>query len=206
MWSFLAKGGPVMIPLGLCSLLAATITFERVLALRRSRILPREIVDITEAVEPGRDLSVAITLCGRSRGAFSAVVRAGLEHAGEPWEVMRDAVLDAGRQEIPRLERNLVFLETIAGVAPLLGLLGTVTGMMKVFRAISSGALGDPAMLSTGISEAMICTATGLAIGIPTLVAYNLIAARAETYVVEIESYASRLVSRLRQRRAEVLS
>ncbi len=195
----LINAGPVMIPLALCSLLAGTITLERIFALRRSKVLPKEIVEVVESVRPGKDLSVAIEICRRNPGVFSHIMRVGLQRATEPWQEMRDAVIDAGRQETPLLERNLVWLETIAQVAPLLGLLGTVLGMIKVFAAISVAGLGDPQALSEGISEAMITTAVGLAIGIPTLVAYNLIASRADGLITEIEAYASRLVTRLRR-------
>lgn len=200
MLEFLLRGGPVMIPLALCSLLATAITFERILALRRSRVIPREILHVAEAAHPGKDLSVAISVCERNPGVFSDILRSGLEAANMPWETVRDVILDAGRQETPRLERNLVWLETIAGVAPLLGLLGTVLGMIKTFASISAAGLGDPQVLSEGISEAMITTAVGLGIGIPTLVAHNLLAARTEAYVVEIESHASRLLARWRRR------
>ncbi len=199
MLEFLARGGPVMIPLALCSLVAAAITFERLLALRRSRVIPREILHVAEAAQPGKDLSVAIAVCERNPGVFSDILRAGLEAAHLPWEAVRDVVLDAGRQETPKLERNLVWLETIAGVAPLLGLLGTVLGMIKTFASISAMGLGDPQVLSEGISEAMITTAVGLAIGIPTLVAYNLLSARTENFVIEIERHASRLLARWRR-------
>lgn len=200
MLDFLVSGGLIMIPLGICSLLAVIISVERGLALRRREVLPREILHIAEAAEHGKDLSMAISVCARNPGVFSDIMRVGLEHADSSWEIARDAVLDAGRQETPRLDRHLVWLETIAGVAPLLGLLGTVIGMIKTFASISVAGLGDPQVLSAGISEAMITTATGLAIGIPTLVVYNLLSARAEAYVVEIEAQASRLLARLRQR------
>jgi biopolymer transport protein ExbB len=111
---------------------------------------------------------------------------------------MRDAVLDAGRQGTPVLERNLYWLQTVAQGAPLLGLLGTVFGMIKMFAATSLAGLGDPRTLSQGISEAMFATAEGLCIGIPALFAYNYLAARSERHILEIESYASRLVARLR--------
>lgn len=194
----LLSAGPVMIPLALCSLLAGTIAVERVLALRRSRVLPKEIVEVVESVQAGKDLSVAVEICRRNPGVFSHIMREGLEKANEPWQEMRDAVIDTGRQETPQLERNLVWLETIAQAAPLLGLLGTVLGMIKVFGAISVTGLGDPQALSEGISEAMITTAVGLAIGIPTLIAHNLVASRAANLITEIEAYASRLVTRLR--------
>lgn len=203
MLDFLASGGPIMVPLGICSILAVILTVERSLALRRSVVMPREILHIAEAAQRGKDFSMAISVCARNPGVFSDVLRVGLEHAGDPFDLARESLLDAGRQETPRLERRLVWLETIAQAAPLLGLLGTVLGMIKTFASISSVGLGDPQVLSEGISEAMITTATGLAIGIPTLVAHNLLAARAESYVVEIEAQASRLLARLRGRPAE---
>jgi biopolymer transport protein ExbB len=200
MLDLLQKTGPLLYPLGLCSLLACTITIERVIALRRGRVFPREIVEVVEAVLPRRDLVPAIDVCRRNPGVFADVMRAGLEQAGASWEVMRDTLLDAGRQQAPLLERRLVWLQTIAQAAPLLGLLGTVLGMIKMFTAISLSGLGDPHALSGGISEAMLTTAIGLAIGIPTLVAYNLLAARSEALVAEIETRASRLILDLRPR------
>jgi biopolymer transport protein ExbB len=200
MIEFIDKAGPLIWPLALCSLVAATIIIERMIALRRGRILPREIVEVVESVRPARDLSMAIDVCRRNPGVLSNIMRTGLEQADQPWEVMRDAVLDVGRQETSLLERHLVWLQTIAQAAPLLGLLGTVLGMIKVFAAISLSGLGDPKALSEGISEAMITTAVGLGIGIPTLIAYNLLAAKSEGLITSIEAYASRLVARLRQR------
>jgi biopolymer transport protein ExbB len=198
MLEFLQKAGPLIYPLGLCSLLASTVTIERIYALRRRRVLPKEIIEIVEAVQPGMDLSMAIEVCRRNPGVFSDVMRVGLENAGESWEVIRDAVMDAGRQETTVLERHLVWLQTIAQASPLLGLLGTVLGMIKVFSTISLSGIGDPQALSEGISEAMITTAVGLAIGIPSLIAYNALSAKSEALITEIEAYATRLVARLR--------
>jgi biopolymer transport protein ExbB len=198
MTEFLQSAGPLIWPLGLCSLLASTITVERLISLRRSRVLPREIIEVARAVQHGRDMSVAIDVCRRNPGVFADIVRAGLEHATEPWNIIRDALLDAGRQKSVLLEKHLVWLQTIAQAAPLLGLLGTVFGMIRMFGAISLSGLGDPNALSGGISEAMTTTAVGLAIGIPTLVAYNLLAAKAEARITEIEAHASQLVARLR--------
>lgn len=203
MMEFLASAGPLIYPLALCSLLASTIAIERMIALRRSRVLPREIVEVVHAVQPGRDMTLAIDVCRRNPGVFADIVRVGLEQATEPWEVMRDALLDTGRQKTVQLERHLVWLQTIAQAAPLLGLLGTVLGMIRMFTSISLAGLGDPQALSGGISEAMSTTAIGLAIGIPTLAAYNLLAAKSETLVAEIEAYASHLTSQLRPQGAD---
>jgi biopolymer transport protein ExbB len=198
----LLKGGLMMIPLALCSVVAAVVAFERIFALRRSKVVPPRIAEVAELAQPDRDLSVAIQVCERNPGVFSNILRVGLESANLPWEHARDAVLEAGRQETPNLERNLVWLETVAGVAPLLGLLGTVLGMIKTFAAIAAVGLGDPQVLSVGISEAMITTATGLAIGIPALIFHNLLSARAENTVIEIEQRVSQMLARWKPREA----
>jgi biopolymer transport protein ExbB len=198
MVDFLDKAGPLIYPLALCSLLASTIIIERLFSLRRKRVLPPEIVGVVEAVRPGQDFALAVEVCRNHPGVFAAVMSVGFERASEPWEVLRDALLDVGRQKATLLERHLVWLQTIAQAAPLLGLLGTVLGMIKVFASISLSGIGDPQVLSEGISEALITTAIGLAIGIPTLVAYNFLMAKSESLVTEIEAYASHLVSRLR--------
>jgi len=198
MFEWLDDAGPLIYPLALASFLATLVAIERMLALRRGRVLPSEIVEIVEAVQPGHDLSLALDVCRRNPGVFADIIRIGLEHAHEPWEVMRDTLQDAGRQRTVALERHLVWLQTIAQAAPLLGLLGTVLGMIKMFSSISLSGLGDPQALSAGISEAMITTAIGLAIGIPTLIAYNLLLAKAEDLVSEIETHATELVKRLR--------
>jgi biopolymer transport protein ExbB len=195
------KSGPVFYALAFCSLIATAVIIERTIALRRSRVLPRQIIDLVEAVQPGKDLSLPLEICRRNPGVFSDVMRAGLENADRDWEVMRDAVIDAGRQETPTIERHLFWLQTVAQASPLLGLLGTVFGMIRMFSSVSLQGLGDPQVLSRGISEAMLATAEGLCIGIPALVAYNYFTSQAERLIAEIEAHASRLVSRLRPQR-----
>jgi biopolymer transport protein ExbB len=198
MLDLIEKSGPVIYALALCSLIAMVVTIERLMALRRSRVMPQQIIDVVESVEPGRDLSLAVEMCRRTPGVLSQVLRAGLENADQKWEVMRDAVIDAGRQETPAIERHLFWLQTVAQASPLLGLLGTVFGMIQMFSSVSLSGLGDPQVLSDGISQAMLTTAEGLCIGIPALVAYNFLSSRAEQLVAEVEAIASRLVARLR--------
>jgi biopolymer transport protein ExbB len=198
MLDVIEKSGPVFYALALCSLIATVIIIERLLSLRRSRILPRQIIDVVEAIQPGMDLQLALEVCRRNPGILSDVMRAGLENASQEWEVMRDAVIDAGRQQAPAIERNLFWLQTVAQASPLLGLLGTVFGMIRMFSSVALAGLGDPQVLSRGISEAMLATAEGLCIGIPALVAYNYLTSRSENLIAEIEAHASRMVSRLR--------
>jgi biopolymer transport protein ExbB len=197
------KSGPVFYALAFCSLIATAVIIERLISLRRSRVLPRAIIDIVEAVQPGKDLSLALEVCRKNPGVLSDVMRAGLENADREWEIMRDAVIDAGRQETPAIERNLFWLQTVAQASPLLGLLGTVFGMIHMFGAVSLQGLGDPQVLSHGISEAMLATAEGLCIGVPALVAYNYLSSRADLLIAEVETQASRLVARLRPQREQ---
>jgi biopolymer transport protein ExbB len=198
MLDLIEKSGPVFYALAFCSLLATVVIIERLISLRRSRVLPRQIVDVIEAIQPGRDLRMALEICSKNPGVLSDVMRAGLENADKPWEMMRDAVIDAGREETPKIERHLFWLQTVAQASPLLGLLGTVFGMIRMFGAVSLSGLGDPQILSRGISEAMLATAEGLCIGIPALVAFNYLTSRSEQLIAEIEAQAGRMVSRLR--------
>ncbi len=198
MSELIKNSGPVFYALAFCSLIAMAVIVERLIALRRSRVLPRQILDVLESIEPGKDLSLALELCKRNPGVLSDVVRAGLEHANSDWEVMRDAVIDAGREKVPTIERHLFWLQTVAQASPLLGLLGTVFGMIRMFSSVALSGLGDPQVLSRGISEAMLATAEGLCIGIPALVAYNYLTSRSEQLIAEIEVHASRVVARLR--------
>lgn len=198
MSELIKNSGPVFYALAFCSLIAMAVIIERLIALRRGRVLPRQILDVLESVGPGKDLSLALELCKRNPGVLSDVVRAGLEHANGDWEVMRDAVIDAGREQVPTIERHLFWLQTVAQASPLLGLLGTVFGMIRMFSSVALSGLGDPQVLSRGISEAMLATAEGLCIGIPALVAYNYLTSRSEQLIAEIETHASRVVARLR--------
>ena len=204
MLDVIEKSGPVFYPLALCSLIATVIIIERLIALRRSLVLPRQIIDVVEAIQPGKDLHMAVEICRRNPGVLSDVIRAGLENADQQWELMRDAVIDAGRQQAPAIERNLFWLQTVAQASPLLGLLGTVFGMIRMFSSVSLSGLGDPQVLSRGISEAMLATAEGLCIGIPALVAYNYLSSRSDSLIAEIENQASRLVARLRPQPEQV--
>lgn len=200
MWELIRSGGPVMMPIGLCSLVGLAVLVERFVALRRRRIVLPEIVEAVETLGAGSDFTVANAILDRNPGPFANVVRAGLEHGGAEWPIIRDAMQEAGRQEAVKLSRNLNVLETVAAVAPLLGLLGTVTGMIRLFNAIGTRGIGQAQYLSSGIAEAMITTAAGLIIGIPALVAHNWLRGRAEGIIFDLEVYAAKVLDTLRNR------
>jgi len=196
--SELRNGGVIMIPLLLASVLALAIVLERAFALRRGKVVIGEIAESIRRIETEEDVRVLERICQSHPGPFSSVVIAALDNRGLPPEDLREVILDQGRQEVRVLERGLVMLETIASASPLLGLMGTVLGMIKVFDVISQQGLGQASVLSGGISEALITTVTGLAIGIPALVAYNFFTGKAESLIMDIEKYSTLLLHKVR--------
>jgi biopolymer transport protein ExbB len=201
MWDLILAGRYMMIPIALCSLVGLAVFLERLLMLRRGRVVIPELVSAVETLPRASDFSVAYAVCDRHPGPFANLIRSGLDNADNAWEIIRDVLQESGRQEGVRLLRNLRVLETIAAIAPLLGLLGTVVGMIRVFAGIGQIGLGDPGALSSGISEAMVTTAAGLMVGIPALVAHNWLEGRAQGIVFELEVYATRILDTLRTRR-----
>jgi biopolymer transport protein ExbB len=200
MWEMILAGRYMMIPIGLASLVGLAVLLERIYTLRQHRIVVPEIAEAVETLSASEDFSVAYAILDRRPGPFANIVRAGLDHADDDWEITRDVLQEVGRQEATRLTRHLSVLETVAAVSPLLGLLGTVLGMIRVFSTISTAGLGNPETLSSGISEAMVTTAAGLIIGIPALVMYNWLSGRAEGIIFELEVYATKVLDTLRAR------
>ena len=197
MWETILLGGPIMVPLALCSVIGLAIVIERSFGLRRDKIIPQEIVRILENIQGREDVKLAMNMCRQNGGAFANIVRVGLESIDLQRPEMKEALEDRGRQEVRALQKGMVILETVAGIAPLLGLLGTVLGMREVFGVISLEGLGGAAQLSGGISQALITTIFGLSIGIVALVFYNFYNKRAENLIGEIEEYSIHMVNKL---------
>ncbi len=196
-WIFFQRGGIVMIPLLLCSVTALTLIIERSIVLRRKKILVPEIINVIETIQKPEDVHLALSICNKTNGAFANIVQVALENRGLPRAEIKELITDQGRQEVRSLQRGLTVIETIAGIAPLLGLLGTVTGMIKVFNVITQQGLGQTQTLSAGISEALITTVVGLTIGIPSLVVYNYFADKADNLILDIEKYTSKLMLKI---------
>lgn len=197
-FSELQKGGIIMVPLLLGSILGLTIVIERAFSLRNKKVLVPEIISAIENINTIEDVRVAERICEANPGPFANIVLAALRNQDLHRDELKETIIDQGRQEVRVLERGLVMLETIAAASPLLGLMGTVLGMIKVFNVISQQGVGQASVLSGGISEALITTVTGLAIGIPALVAYNFFTNRAESLVSDIEKYSSSLLHMIR--------
>ncbi len=197
-WEFLVKGGITMIPLGLCSLIGLAVVIEKLYSLREKKIITPEIVSVVENIESEEDLGMAQSICEKNEGPFANILLSVLKNRTLPPAELKELVEETGRQQIRILERGLVVLETVAGIAPLLGLLGTVIGILKVFNVISEVGIGQAAALSVGISEALITTIVGLSIGIPAVVFFNYFTDKAENIVLDIEKYSSELIARIR--------
>jgi biopolymer transport protein ExbB len=197
MWAFFVKGGLVMFPLAILSVLGAAVVIEKFISLRNRRVLTPEVINSIGSLRSPSDIPMAIRATERYNSPLANIVRAGLEEAKSPIADVRLVMEDTGRREVKRLERYLVVLETVAAASPLLGLLGTVLGMIKVFSVISIAGVGEAGLLSGGIAEALITTAYGLLIGIPALIAYNFFDSRVENFVIKIEGNVHALLKQL---------
>ena len=197
MWAILVKGGPVMIPLAILSVMGLAVIIEKLINLRSQRVLQREIISCVESVKTPADIPMAIKICERYDTPFANIVRTGLEGYGSPLVLIRQEMEDIGRHEVRRLSRFLVVVETAAAAGPLLGLLGTVFGMIRVFAVVGVAGVGQPGVLAGGIAEALITTAAGLCIGVPALIAYNFLDSRVDDFASRIESYAHLLLKNI---------
>jgi biopolymer transport protein ExbB len=193
MWEIVRAGGPVMWPIILCSIVAAAIVLERLWTLQDKRVLPRELTaKVWHLIEQNQVNDKVITALEQN-SPLGRVLAAGLANRHRPHDIIMERLEDTGRHVIHELERFLNTLGTIAGIAPLLGLLGTVTGIIKAFNAIQEGGVGDPRALSGGIAEALITTAAGLIVAIPALFAYRYLRGKVDAIVVEMEKDAIKL-------------
>jgi biopolymer transport protein ExbB len=194
----LVRGGWTMIPIFLLSFLAVFVLVERLLALRRADSDPDRLMQTVSSYVRSGDLSGAIGYCRAENTPASRIIQGGLERVGRPIEEIREAVQAAGRQEAFLLERRMDLLASVAALAPMLGFLGTVTGLIEAFQAIQyvEGSV-SPAILANGMWEAMITTAAGLTVGIPALFAYNFLFNRIRHTVNDLERTATDFVDLL---------
>ncbi|HOE67692.1 MAG TPA: MotA/TolQ/ExbB proton channel family protein [Candidatus Hydrogenedentes bacterium] len=192
------QGGPLMWPILLCSIIALAITIERLYSLRKADVEMREFMDAMRTLLRQNRAQEAADVCETTEGPLPRVAKAGLLKQDRGKADIRAAIEDAGHLEVPRLERYLAGLATCANVAPLLGLLGTVTGMIKAFHKIAAlqGQV-NPADLAEGVSNALITAAAGLTVAIPALVAYNYFVTRVDNMILEMEVRSSELVDLL---------
>lgn len=193
----LAQGGWLMFPLGLCSLVVVALSMERLIALRRSRVIPRPFVRrFTECVEDGQlSYDEATSICEEFDCPVAEVFRAAVRRWGRPMMEIEQAVMDAGDRVSDSLRRFVRVFHAISNVAPLLGLLGTVLGMIEAFETMGQAeSIGRPDMLASGISVALITTAAGLSVAIPAYLAYMYFSAKSDRYLGEIDKLCTKVV------------
>lgn len=207
MWEFIQRGGPIMWPILLCSVVAFAVVIERLIQLRREQIDTKTFMEQISKSLKRNKIMEALELCDRTQGPIANVLKAGILKHDRPRNEVRDAIEDASVHEVPRLEKNLPVLATVAHIAPLLGLLGTVTGMVAAFQVIESKASSvnpvNPGDLAGGIWEALLTTVFGLCVAIPTFVAYNYLVSRVDGFVLDMERSATDLLNTLGDKREE---
>lgn len=197
LWGILIAGGPVMIPIGLCSLIAVAFGLERLVVLRRRRVIPRDFVKrFLEHLENGKvDRDAGLALCEQNASPVAEVFAHGLRKWGKPSVEVEQAIIDGGERQVSQLRKNLRVLNAVATISPLLGLFGTVVGMIMCFNQIaSSSAMGKAEQLAGGIGVALITTAAGLAVAIPSLILYMYLIGRVDSLVMEMDLLSQRVV------------
>jgi len=197
-FEFLARGGPIMGVIGFASVAALAIFIERMWSLQRHRIVPARFVHLVrDQLTRGR-VDEARSLCSSNDSSIAVILHAGLRHVGGTRALIREAMQDRGRREAAELERFTGALGSIATIAPLLGLLGTITGMIKTFQRVNEtvAQTGDvsPGALASGIWEALVTTAAGLAVAIPAFLAYRFVIARVDRLVLDLEEVSLDMV------------
>ncbi len=198
LWDIIQSGGPMMIPLAVCSLLLVAFVFERAISLRRRRIIPAPFVRrFLEQIRGGElDRTEALARCQENGSPISELFAAAVRKWGRPGVEVEQALLDTGERVTNQLRRYLRVINGVATVSPLLGLLGTVVGMIRAFNAIAtSDAMGRPELLASGIGEALLTTAAGLSVAIPALIFYLFFVSRVDQIVMEIDSLGQELVN-----------
>jgi biopolymer transport protein ExbB len=187
-------GGWLMVPIILCSVIALAIVGERFWSLQPERIAPKNLVAQVWQWYKSDNLDEQHIRALRSSSPLGRVLAAGLMNRFHPREIMKESIEETGRQVVLELERYLNMLGTIASITPLLGLLGTVIGMIKVFTAIMTQGVGNPSVLAGGISEALLTTAAGLVVAIPSIMFYRFFRRRVDELVLKMEEEALKIV------------
>ena len=194
---FFEKGGPFMVLLVLLSIISLTAILLRMWRLRESTIIPRQITDAVEDLKPGDTLEALFAEMDARPSAIARILRTLLNHLNWSKSENLEAVQTTARHEVARMEKGLVVLEIATGAGPLLGLLGTLSGLVSIFAELAGS--GDPVIVARGISEALNTTIVGLAVAVPSLIAHSYFTRRIEMMAVQMESTAADLLAKLYQ-------
>ncbi len=189
-----------MIPIIICSVISLAIFLERMWGLRRGRIIPPPFLSDIEQLLKGENVPRAVALCQGNNSSISRILLAGIKNFGKKREMIKETIEETGRREAAALEKNVEVLGTIASVSTLLGLLGTISGMIKIFSVISLQSVVNPGTLAGGISEALYTTAAGLSVAIPTLIFYRYLLGKADSLTLEMEESSVHLVELFKEK------
>ena len=200
MIDFFTKGGIFMYPILLCSITALAIFIERLWNLRWKHVIPQDFIGDVEQLIRREKIPDAVHLCQQNPSSMARILLVGIKNFGRKREVIKEYLEEVGRQESASLERFVEGLGTIAGISTLLGLLGTISGMIQIFSVISTQTVVNPGSLAGGISEALITTYAGLSVAIPTLVMYKYLQSKTQTLILQMEEHSIRLVELLKQK------
>jgi len=194
MLNYFLRGGIMMYPLFLASVLALAIIINKLQVLSRARTGEKELMGRIKGLVDQKRVEQAVAVCNNSKGPVASILKAGLSQYDKGQKTMEDAFEAQASEEVPLLESYLPALATIAAVSTLMGFTGTVIGMIRAFDSIAAASATSPAIVASGISEALITTATGLLIAIPTLLFYRYFVHRVDRFVSEIERYCKELI------------
>ncbi len=195
--SIIEKGGIMMYPILFCSILIVGIGIERAYNLRRKNIIDTEFLKNVRNHWNWEDVHLGLQLCNSYDNSLSRILKTGLLRFGGKLDEIERAIEGAGQHEASLMNSNLRVLGAVANITPMMGLLGTVFGMIKAFNVISQSGTGNPGLVASGISEALITTATGMVVGIPALAMYHYFRGKIDRYVFEMEEISFQLVEEL---------
>jgi len=198
---YMLKGGFFMYPILLCSIVSLAIFFEKLRVLQHRRVIPPDFLVEFEHMLRAEKIAPALELCKKTDAPISRILAGGIKNFGKSREVIKELIEEVGKREAAYLEKYVEGLATIANVATLLGLLGTIAGMIKIFGVIAQQELVNPSMLAGGISEALYTTGAGLSVAIPTLVFYRMITGKTDSLILEMEEYCLRMVELIKEQR-----
>lgn len=196
---FFVKGGVFMYPIALCSIISLAIFMERLWSIRRRKIMPNGFADRIEKFLNEGKLGEATGFCERENSPLARILSTGIKNRTKTRETIKAMMEETGRKETMRLFKNIEALSTIASISTLLGLLGTISGMIKIFAVISQQTVVNPTTLAGGISEALNTTAYGLTVAIPTIVFYKYIYSKADALILSMEEYSVHILEILKK-------
>jgi len=200
LFDFILKGGFFMYPILICSVLSCALFFEKLWVLRLKKIIPPQFIVDIEHLLRSEKTQEAMSLCREVDTPLSRILLSGIRNYGKRREEIKEIIEETGKREAAYLDKYIETLGTIASVATLLGLLGTISGMIKIFGVIARHHTVNPSLLAGGISEALYTTAAGLSVAIPTIIFYRYVASKSDSLILLMEEHCLRMVELIKER------